>query len=126
MHLELSILSFPNMWPKLSYHPTFGELACCPVSGQSPIEERLNILTHVTGLILSMTGLILLVGFASLTGDSWSIVGSTVFACALILVYMASTIYHACTSFNRLSVYHQCTVQPTKVKYMHPQLRCIA
>lgn len=105
MHLELSILSFPNMWPKLSYRPTFGELACCPISGQSPIEERLNILTHVTGLILSMTGLILLVGFASLTGDSWSIVGSTVFASALVLVYIGSTIYHASTSYDQKKIW---------------------
>ena len=105
MHLELSIYSFPTIWPKLSYHPKFGDLACCPVSGQSPVEERLNILTHVIGLILSIIGLILLVVLASLTGDSWSIVGSTVFACALILVYMASTIYHACTSYKQKKIW---------------------
>ncbi|GIT14083.1 MAG: hemolysin III [Chloroflexota bacterium] len=33
-------------------------------------------------------------------GDSLSIVGSTVFATTLVLVYLGSTIYHACTSYK--------------------------
>ena len=52
-----------------------------------------------------MTGLILLVGFSSLTGDSWSIVGSTVFASALVLVYIGSTIYHASTSYDQKKIW---------------------
>ena len=98
MHPALNIHSFLAIFPKVSCHPTFENLSCCPVSGQDPAEERLNILTHLIGLILSTIGLIILVVLASLIGNSLSIVGSTVFATTLVLVYLGSTIYHACTA----------------------------
>ena len=100
MHPKLNIHSFLTILPRISSHPTFGNLSCCPVSKQTPAEERLNILTHLIGLILSTAGLVILIVLSSLIGDSLSIVGSTVFATTLVLVYLGSTIYHACTSYK--------------------------
>ena len=100
MHPKLNIHSFLTILPRISAHPTFGNLSCCPVSKQTPAEERLNILTHLIGLILSTAGLVILIVLSSLIGDSLSIVGSTVFATTLVLVYLGSTIYHACTSYK--------------------------
>ena len=100
MHPKLNIHSFLTILPRISSHPTFGNLSCCPVSKQTPAEERLNILTHLIGLILSTAGLVILIVLSSLIGDSLSIVGSTVFATTLVLVYLGSTIYHGCTSYK--------------------------
>ena len=100
MRPKLNIHSFLTILPRISSHPTFGNLSCCPVSKQTPAEERLNILTHLIGLILSTAGLVILIVLSSLIGDSLSIVGSTVFATTLVLVYLGSTIYHACTSYK--------------------------
>ena len=101
MHPKLNIHSFLTILPRISSHPTFWNLSCCPVSKQTPAEERLNILTHLIGLILSTAGLVILIVLSSLIGDSLSIVGSTVFATTLVLVYLGSTIYHACTSYKQ-------------------------
>ena len=100
MQPKLNIHSFLTILPRISSHLTFGNLSCCPVSKQTPAEERLNILTHLIGLILSTAGLVILIVLSSLIGDSLSIVGSTVFATTLVLVYLGSTIYHACTSYK--------------------------
>ena len=100
MHPKSNIHAFLTILPRISSHPTFGNLSCCPISKQTPAEARLNILTHLIGLILSTAGLVILIVLSSLIGDSLSIVGSTVFATTLVLVYLGSTIYHACTSYK--------------------------
>ena len=58
-------------------------------------EEIANWLTHGIGLGLSMAGLTLLIVFASLHGDAWHVVSFTVFGLSLLLLYTASTLYHA-------------------------------
>jgi len=58
-------------------------------------EEIANSLTHGLGLGLSVAGLSVLVTFASLWGDSWRVTGCAIFGVSLVLLYGASTFYHA-------------------------------
>jgi hemolysin III len=58
-------------------------------------EEFWNVLTHGTGVAASVAGGLLLVVLSVLLGDAWQIAGSLVFAGSLILLYSASTLYHA-------------------------------
>ncbi len=60
----------------------------------SSIEERMNILSHAIGFILSIVALVLLVVRASLYGNAWHIVSFSIFGSSLILLYAASTLYH--------------------------------
>lgn len=57
-------------------------------------EERLNILSHAFGLLLSCIGLVLLLIRASSEGTIWHVISFTVFGVSLIILYAASTIYH--------------------------------
>jgi hemolysin III len=57
-------------------------------------EEKLNVITHFIGLLLSIAALVLLVLHASYNGNSRHIVSFTIFGASLILLYSASTIYH--------------------------------
>lgn len=58
-------------------------------------EEITNAATHGAGLLLSIAGLVLLVVLASLRGDAWHIVSVAIYGTTLVLLYGASTSYHA-------------------------------
>ena len=58
-------------------------------------EEIANSLTHGLGLALSITGLGVLLTFAAMHGNAWMVVGCAVFGASLVLLYGASTLYHA-------------------------------
>ena len=45
----------------------------------SPIEEKINIISHATGFIISIVALVLLVTYANLLGDVWHIVSFSIF-----------------------------------------------
>jgi hemolysin III len=68
-------------------------------SWQDPIytlrEEIANSVTHGIGAALSAVGLVLLVVLAYLYGDMWQVVGFTIFGASLLILYLASTLYHA-------------------------------
>ena len=57
-------------------------------------EELLNIGSHAFGLVLSCVGLVLLLVRASSMGTGWHLISFAVFGVSLIMLYMASTIYH--------------------------------
>ena len=59
------------------------------------IEEIANALTCGMGLLLSIAGLVLLVVSAALHGDAWQVVSFSIYGASLILLYTASTLYHA-------------------------------
>ncbi len=61
-------------------------------------EERLNSLTHGLGAVLSAVGTLILVMAAAREGDVWKIVSFSIFGASLILLYSASTFYHASRS----------------------------
>jgi len=58
-------------------------------------EEIANSVTHGIGAALSAAGLVVLVILAYLYGDVWQVVGFTVFGASLLILYLASTLYHA-------------------------------
>ncbi|OIQ22465.1 MAG: hemolysin III [Flavobacterium sp. MedPE-SWcel] len=58
-------------------------------------EEFWNVITHGLGALLSIIGLILLALFSIRNGSTIHIVTSLVFGISLVILYTASTIYHA-------------------------------
>lgn len=59
-----------------------------------PKEEKLNVITHFIGLILSVFALVLLVAKASLYGNVLHIVSFSIYGASLVILYAASTFYH--------------------------------
>jgi hemolysin III len=58
-------------------------------------EEIANSVTHGAGLLASIAALVLLVVWAAATGDPWRITAASVYGATLVLLYAASTLYHA-------------------------------
>ena len=61
----------------------------------SPAEERLNVLSHALGLLLSVVGLVLLIVKAASLGTPLHVVSFAIFGASLVILYAASTIYHS-------------------------------
>jgi len=62
---------------------------------ESLAEEIANSITHGIGTGLSIAGTSVLVVMASLYGDVWQVVSFSIYGAALILLYLASTLYHS-------------------------------
>ena len=58
-------------------------------------EEVANSVTHGVGWLLSLCGLAVLVTLAAITGGALRVVSCAVFGATLVLLYAASTFYHA-------------------------------
>ncbi len=58
-------------------------------------KELANTITHGAGVVASITALCLLLIMAARGGDPFEIVGVAIFGATLILLYLASTLYHA-------------------------------
>ncbi len=58
-------------------------------------EETANSITHGIGVGLTVAALTLLVTFAALEGDAWRVVSFSIYGATLILLYLASALYHA-------------------------------
>jgi len=71
------------------------------------IEEIWHAITHGFGLLLSVSALTLLTVFAAQSGDGAKIASALVFGIALILMYGASTLYHAILSPNVKAILRQ-------------------
>jgi hemolysin III len=57
--------------------------------------ERLNSITHLVGTALAIAGSAVLVAHAVAQGDPWQIAAFGFFGFALVVLYAASTLYHA-------------------------------
>ncbi|MNK11943.1 hemolysin-III related [compost metagenome] len=57
--------------------------------------ERFNSITHLVGAALSVAGASVLITLASLTGDIWKTIGTSVYGGTLIFLYLISTLYHS-------------------------------
>ncbi|WP_413944797.1 PAQR family membrane homeostasis protein TrhA [Bdellovibrio sp. HCB-162] len=57
--------------------------------------ERFNSITHLIGAALSVAGTSVLVTMATIQGDVWKIVGTSVYGGMLVLLYTISTLYHS-------------------------------
>lgn len=60
-------------------------------------EEIVNSITHGIGTLLSIAALVLLVVAAAVKGTAWHVVSFSIFGATLVLLYLASTLYHSFT-----------------------------
>ena len=66
-----------------------------PEREQSQGEEIANSISHGIGLVAALIGTPYLIVHAARHGDAGFIVGSSLFSATVILLYLASTLYHA-------------------------------
>jgi hemolysin III len=58
-------------------------------------EEVAHAVTHGVGALLSICALAVMVAFSAMYGDAWHVISTSIFGATLILLYTASTLYHA-------------------------------
>lgn len=78
----------------------------------TPREELANTLTHGAGVLASAVGTAVLVGLAAEAGTA-AVIGAAIFGGSLILLYTASTLYHATRApitKVRLKVLDHCSI----------------
>lgn len=56
---------------------------------------------HAIGGILAIAGLVLLIVFAAIQGTAWHVVSFTIFGSAMVLLYVASALYHVFSHESR-------------------------
>ena len=66
-----------------------------PEREQSRGEEIANSISHGVGLVAALVATPFLIAHAVRLGDAGFIVGANVFAATMVLLYLASTLYHA-------------------------------
>ena len=77
------------------------------------VEEVASAITHGLGAVLSVGAGAVLITLAAVFGDVWTVVGASVFAGSLVLLYSASTLYHAvphATAKARLQTFDHCAI----------------
>ena len=57
-------------------------------------EEIANSISHGIGVALAIAGVVLLNVFGALYGTAWHIVSFSIFGLSMVLLYLASTLYH--------------------------------
>lgn len=76
-------------------------------------EEFASALTHGLGAAAALAGGGVLITLAALHGDHWQLIASVVFGISLLLLYVASTLYHAIQhpiAKARLKVFDHCAI----------------
>ena len=76
-------------------------------------EEWVNALTHGLGAMAALAGGAVLITLAAVHGDAWQLAGAIVFGACLLLLYVASTLYHAVAypqAKARLKVFDHCAI----------------
>lgn len=82
-------------------------------SVESIREEIASALTHGLGAVFALAGSAVLITLAAIHGDGWQLFSSIVFGVALLLLYTASTLYHAIqhpVAKGRLKVFDHCAI----------------
>lgn len=62
------------------------------------MEEIVNAITHGIGAVLALAGLVVLAVGACTQGSVWHIVSFSIYGTSLVLLYLASTLYHSFTN----------------------------
>ena len=76
-------------------------------------DEIANALTHGVGAAAALAGGAVLITLAAIGGDGWQLAGAIVFGITLLLLYTASTLYHAIQhpiAKGRLKVFDHCAI----------------
>ena len=79
-------------------------------------EEIVSAVTHALGGYLGAAAIVILIFFAIWSGEqvSWKVVSASIFGAAIVILYSASTLYHAvtnyqmkdvCRSFDQMAIY---------------------
>lgn len=80
---------------------------------ESAREELANAITHGAGAVAAAIGGAVLVVMAAAYGNGWQLAGAIVFGLALVLLYVASTLYHASKDprvRGRMKVFDHCAI----------------
>ena len=81
---------------------------------QSDLRDELaSALTHGLGAIAALAAGAVLITLAALFGDGWQLGTAIVFSVTLLLLYVASTLYHAIqhpTAKARLQIFDHCAI----------------
>jgi hemolysin III len=64
------------------------------ITEYSALEEYLHAATHGVGVILSILGLSWMLTLSISASDPWRIVASSIYGASLIMLFLASTVYH--------------------------------
>ena len=84
-----------------------------PVTVNDVGEELANALTHGLGAAAALAGGAVLITLAAVFGDGWQLAGAIVFGVCLLLLYLASTLYHSVSdpiAKARLKVLDHCAI----------------
>ena len=76
-------------------------------------DEIASALTHGLGAVAALAGGAVLITLTALHGDAWQLGASIVFGVTLLLLYTASTLYHAIqhpVAKGRLKVFDHCAI----------------
>ena len=76
-------------------------------------EERASALTHGVGATAALVAGVVLVTLAALHGDGWQLASAIVFSISLVLLYLASILYHSFQQpviKRRLKVFDHCAI----------------
>lgn len=76
-------------------------------------EELANALTHGLGAVVALGAGAVLITLTAMGGDRWQLAGAVVFCVTLLLLYVASTLYHAIPhpgAKARLKVLDHCAI----------------
>ncbi len=60
-------------------------------------EEIFNSITHGIGVLLSVAALVILILISVKKGNAWHVVSFSIYGSTLVLLYLASTLYHSFT-----------------------------
>lgn len=81
---------------------------------QTKREEIANAITHGLGALMAIAALVILTVFSAIKGNAWHIVSFAVFGATLVMLYLASTLYHSLSNekvkvlfrkFDHMSIY---------------------
>ena len=77
-------------------------------------EELANAVSHLSGALLAVVGLVLMLHFSIKFGNGWHVVSTSVFGVSMIVLYMSSTLTHILPmgrakdlffNFDRIAIY---------------------
>lgn len=95
--------------PRLDEAP----LAASSRAVREATHELANAATHGLGALAALIGGGVLVTLAAMHGDGWQLAGAIAFSTGLLLLYVASTLYHAASdpiAKARLKIFDHCAI----------------
>jgi len=78
-------------------------------------EEIWHCCIHGFGIILAIAGLVILAALSAIKGNAWTVVSTVIFGVSMVMLYTASTLYHAIPSehakkilkkFDHIAIYY--------------------